>query len=81
MSASAQMKWSALVDELTANATKFERKEQTAPEYSANYKRLIKELADEIRTNPYGGTHSRKVLVYKSASSGGSNSSPPTAKP
>jgi uncharacterized protein YegP (UPF0339 family) len=65
MSASAQMKWSALVDELTANATKFERKEQTVQEYSANYKRLIKELADEIRTKPYVGTTSLKVVVYR----------------
>jgi uncharacterized protein YegP (UPF0339 family) len=66
MSASAQMKWSALVDELTANATKFERKEQTVQEYSANYKRLIKELADEIRTNPYAEAGSpMKVQVYR----------------
>jgi uncharacterized protein YegP (UPF0339 family) len=60
------MKWSALVDQLTSNAKKLERKEQTIQEYSANYQRLIKELADDIRTNPYGGTGSAlRVIAYR----------------
>ena len=49
MSASQQMKWGALVDELTANAVRHERKEQTTDEYSANFRRLMSDLADEIR--------------------------------
>jgi hypothetical protein len=66
MSSSEQMKWSALVDELTSNAAKLEREEQTVQEYSANYQRLIKELADEIRTNPYAGTGSpMRAVAYR----------------
>jgi hypothetical protein len=59
------MKWSALVDELTSNAAKLEREEQTVQEYSANYQRLIKELADEIRTNPYAGSGSPMRVAYR----------------
>lgn len=51
--ASAQMKWSVLVDEILLNRVKLERKEISGQEYGSKYRELIGKLAAEIRSDPY----------------------------
>ncbi len=60
MSAQQKMKWAELVDRFMNLAERFARREIQPTQYSEEYRELMKLMADEIRSNPYGGPDVRK---------------------